>query len=377
MSKKPKSTLDLEAETDSMAVNSTIEPDRTDANLAADANVAVDRSYENNDLDIEVTGSANKPTTEDVEATISVGLTNTAELSVEFIPTVHIFNGRLGGSGKSTAARLLCERYLKLGQSYTLIDADSNYNVARAYQKETIAIWEKTPSKIWGDGNNDRIKANSENFLGKPNRLQPANIKPLSQKNNSNQSNLLAEQIIFSNDSKLAYLGDRFLEIIDRYQTDIIVSLPANDGLEYWLDTNGIDLLMAAEAPPFKIVNWWVSFGSVTSQQMLVDFITKYPHLQHVFIRNLGITSTVPNWDRFSPLPDLTAMYEQGQVKGASILPWLSDPAILEAVDAGTPLHEILANGLERKPLNPIVKTKIEKWLEHNWRSFEQTGLLL
>jgi hypothetical protein len=377
MSKKPKSTLDLEAETDSMAVNSTIEPDRADANLAADANVAVDRSYENNDLDIEVTGSANKPTTEDVEATISVGLTNTVELSVEFIPTVHIFNGRLGGSGKSTAARLLCERYLKLGQSYTLIDADSNYNVARAYQKETIAIWEKTPSKIWGDGNNDRIKANSGNFLGKPNRLQPANIKPLSPKNNSNQSNLLAEQIIFSNDSKLAYLGDRFLEIIDRYQTDIIVSLPANDGLEYWLDTNGIDLLMAAEAPPFKIVNWWVSFGSVTSQQMLVDFITKYPHLQHVFIRNLGITSTVPNWDRFSPLPDLTAMYEQGQVKGASILPWLSDPAILEAVDAGTPLHEILANGLERKPLNPIVKTKIEKWLEHNWRSFEQTGLLL
>ena len=44
--------------------------------------------------------------------------------------------------GKSTLARLFCERFIKLGRSFTLIDADPNYNVARAYDKETVALWQ-------------------------------------------------------------------------------------------------------------------------------------------------------------------------------------------------------------------------------------------
>jgi hypothetical protein len=283
---------------------------------------------------------------------------NTSNLS---IPTIHICNGKLGGTGKSTAARLLCERYLKLGRLYTPIDSDSNYNVARAYQKDVVALWESRSSQSSTQRDND--------FFG-----GSASVKTNSLVENNRD--LLAEQIVFSHDTKLSYLGDRFLELIDRHQRDVVVSLPANDGLEFWLDTNSIDALMAAPAPPFKIVNWWISFGSATSQQMLVDFIHKYPHLNHVCVFNLGITSAVPNWQRFSPLPALKAIADQGGVKTAAILPWLSDPAILEAVDAGTPLHEILATGWQGRSLNPIVKTKIEKWRADNWRSFEQTGFL-
>jgi hypothetical protein len=278
-----------------------------------------------------------------------------------FTPTLHLCNGFLGGVGKSTLSRLFCERFIKLGQAFTLIDADPNYNVARAYDRETVAFWQHkaVKSAVISVGSRfGRSLAEKEDFT----RVE---------------SNLLNEQIIFSNDAKFSYLGDRLLDIIYGLKQDIIVSLPANDGIDLWLESNNINALMASESSPFKVINWWCSFGSGTSQQMFVDFVIKYPNLHHVCVFNLGITSAVPNWDRFDPLPTLDKLSQDGKVKIANILPWLADPAILEAVDLGTPLHEIVKNGYQQgKQLNPIVKLKIDKWLEDNWQSFRSTGYL-
>jgi hypothetical protein len=277
-----------------------------------------------------------------------------------FTPTLHFCNGFLGGVGKSTLARLFCERFIKLGRSFTLIDADPNYNVARAYDRETVALWQHkdVKSSVSSIGSRfGRSLAEKEDVV-------------------KVRSNLLSEQIIFSKDAKFSYLGDRLLDIIYSFKRDLIVSLPANDGIDLWLDSNNINGLMESESPPFKVVNWWCSFGSGTSQQMFVDFVTKYPNLHHVCVFNLGITSAVPNWDRFEPLPTLDKLSQDGKVKIANILPWLADPAILEAVDLGTPLYEIVKNGYQQKQLNPIVKLKIDKWLEDNWQSFKNTGYL-
>lgn len=285
-----------------------------------------------------------------------------------FTPTLHLCNGFLGGVGKSTLARLFCERFIKLGRSFTLIDADPNYNVARAYDKETVALWQHKDVK-------SSVSSIAERrLLGIGSRFG----RSLADKEELKlqvDSNLMSEQIIFSKDAKFSYLGDRLLDIIYGLKQDIIVSLPANDGIEIWLDSNNINGLMASESSPFKVINWWCSFGSGTSQQMFVDFVTKYPNIQHVCVFNLGITSAVPNWDRFDPLPLLDNFSQDGKVKIANILPWLADPAILEAVDLGTPLHEIVKNGYQQgKQLNPIVKLKIDKWLEDNWQSFRNTG---
>jgi hypothetical protein len=277
-----------------------------------------------------------------------------------FTPTLHLCNGFLGGVGKSTLARLFCERFIKLGRTFTLIDADPNYNVARAYDREAVALWQHkaVKSAVISVGSRfGRSLAEKEDF----NRVE---------------SNFLIEQIIFSKDTKYSYLGDRLLDIIYNIKRDLIVSLPANDGIDLWLESNNINALMASESSPFKVINWWCSFGSITSQQMFVDFVTKYPNLHHVCVFNLGITSAVPNWDRFDPLPALDKLSQDRKVKIANILPWLADPAILEAVDLGTPLHEIVKNGYQQKQLNPIVKLKIDKWLEDNWQSFRSTGYL-
>jgi hypothetical protein len=278
-----------------------------------------------------------------------------------FTSTLHLCNGFLGGVGKSTLARLFCERFIKLGQAFTLIDADPNYNVARAYDRETVALWQHkdVKSAVISVGSRfGRSLAEKEDFT----RVE---------------SNLLSEQIIFSKDTKYSYLGDRLLDIIYSIKRDIIASLPANDGIDLWLESNNINALMASESSPFKVINWWCSFGSSTSQQMFVDFVTKYPNLHHACVFNLGITSAVPNWDRFDPLPTLDKLSQDGKVKIANIIPWLADPAILEAVDLGTPLHEIVKNGYQQgKQLNPIVKLKIDKWLEDNWQSFRSTGYL-
>jgi hypothetical protein len=278
-----------------------------------------------------------------------------------FTPTLHLCNGFLGGAGKSTLARLFCERFIKLGRVFTLIDADPNYNVARAYDRETVALWQQKDikSSVSSIGSRfGRSLAEKEDVV-------------------KIESNLLSEQIIFSKDAKFSYLGDRLLDIIYSIKRDLVVSLPANDGIDLWLDSNNINGLMARDSSPFKVINWWCSFGSVTSQQMFVDFVTKYPSLHHVCVFNLGITSAVPNWDRFDPLSSLDKLSQDGKVKIANILPWLADPAILEAVDLGTPLHEIVKNGNRQgKQLNPIVKLKIDKWLEDNWQSFRNTGYL-
>jgi hypothetical protein len=275
-----------------------------------------------------------------------------------FTPTLHLCNGFLGGVGKSTLARLFCERFIKLDRSVTLIDADTNYNVARSYDKETVALWQQKQVKT------------ATSTIGSRFGRSLADAEP------KVDSNLLSEQIIFSKDAKFSYLGDRLLDIIYSVKRDLIVSLPANDGIDTWLDSNNINGLMESESPPFKVVNWWCSFGSGTSQQMFVDFVTKYPNLHHVCVFNLGITSAVPNWERFDPLSALDKLSQAGKVKIANILPWLADPAILEAVDLGTPLHEIMQNGYRQKQLNPIVKLKIAKWLEDNWQSFRNTGYL-
>jgi hypothetical protein len=277
-----------------------------------------------------------------------------------YIPTLHLANGFLGGVGKSTLARLFCERFIKLGRLFTLIDADTNYNVARAYDRATVALWQHKDVK------------SSVNSIGSRFGRSLAEKEDVAKV----ESNLLSEQILFSKDAKFSYLGDRLLDIIYSVKRDLIVSLPANDGIDLWLDSNNINGLMESGSPPFKVVNWWCSFGSSTSQQMFVDFVVKYPNLHHVCVFNLGITSAVPNWDRFDPLPSLDRLSQDGKVKIANILPWLADPAILEAVDLGTPLHEIVKNGYNGKQLNPIVKLKIDKWLEANWQSFRNTGYL-
>jgi hypothetical protein len=280
-----------------------------------------------------------------------------------FTPSLHLCNGFLGGAGKSTLARLFCERFIKLGRAFTLIDADPNYNVARAYDRETVALWQQKD-----------VKSSLGSSIGSRFGRSLADKVDTDPKVGSI---LLSEQIIFSKDTKFSYLGDRLLDIIYNIKRDLIASLSANDGIELWLDSNNINGLMASESPPFKVVNWWCSFGSGTSQQMFVDFVTKYPNLHHVCVFNLGITSAVPNWNRFDPLPLLDKFSQDGKVKIANILPWLADPAILEAVDLGTPLHEIVKNGYQQgKQLNPIVKLKIDKWLEDNWQSFRNTGYL-
>jgi hypothetical protein len=279
-----------------------------------------------------------------------------------FTPTLHLCNGFLGGAGKSTLARLFCERFIKLGRAFTLIDADPNYNVARAYDRETVALWQQKDVKSSVGSIGSRFGRSLADRVETEPKVE---------------SNLLSEQIIFSKDAKFSYLGDRLLDIIYSVKRDLIVSLPANDGIDLWLDSNNINGLMESGSSPFKVINWWCSFGSGTSQQMFVNFVIKYPNLHHVCVFNLGITSAVPNWDRFDPLSTLDKLSQDGKVKIANILPWLADPAILEAVDLGTPLHEIVKNGYQQgKQLNPIVKLKIDKWLEDNWQSFRNMGYL-
>ncbi|WP_373545653.1 hypothetical protein [Chamaesiphon sp.] len=271
------------------------------------------------------------------------------------LPRVHIWNGKIGGIGKTTGARIQCEAYHQLGKKFTLIDADDvNYNVARLYDKEIVAQWESRLKPASG-------KMSRKTFLDN-----------LEQEGETNEgaAGLLSQQIIFSDDPKLRYLGKRFLEIIDTYQQDVIVSLPANDSFEFLLDSNRIDRLLSKDDRTFDMINWWCIPGCEDSQKMFAKFIEKYPHIKHVAVFNQGITSVIPNWEVFRLSKELSVMLKEKRFSRTAISELEAMPPIIDEIGNGVPYREIIAG----TKVDKFSRGDLEDWLNHNIEALKETG---
>lgn len=258
---------------------------------------------------------------------------------------VHIImSGGLGQCGKSTLTRQMLEK----NRSLLLVDADPVANVAIAYDKPSWAAWyKKTPTgpDYRGDG-----------------------------------ESLVMDQILFSGDLKHSNLFATFTNLVEETSKDMVVCLPVSAAIEQWLDDYAINTLMEGDRP-FDLVCWWVSAGSVRSQQELLSFKAKYPNIALAAVFNKGITTDVLNWDKFEPVPDLDQAIKSNSIKRAEMQRWASLSEILALVENGYPLYDLLANGLPqqdggRKPLGTMVKGNINAWLDRNHKSLIETGYL-
>jgi hypothetical protein len=308
--------------------------------------------------------SANAPSTEDAPAPQADGSTaaksngssakngtkksqKRSELP-EFVNntyTLHISNANDGGVGKSTLARLLVEYYRHHHSSnYVLVDADPKMDVAVAYAPDLYAKWEQKSGV-------------STNFF----ELSAAAVQV------AETEDLLAEQILVSSDPTYSYLGDRLLQLA--CQKDVILVQPSNNlsGLMAWLDDNNINQRQDRQ---FQVVSWWLSHGTQRGQDAFVNFVNRYPNLNHVFVINQGITSAVPNWSRFQLQPRIGDLLGQQQVKLAQLTRFRSDPAIVARVEQGESFERVI------KTLHPEIGNKVQYWLETNWSSLKATGYL-
>lgn len=268
---------------------------------------------------------------------------------------VNLCNGKKGGVGKSTLARIMSELYHQLGREFTLVDADPNYDVARIYDNQTVAIWESS-------------------LVPKAGKLSRKAFLDNLEKNEVSESNeaegIFSQQIVFSDAPRLRYLGKRFLELIDTCGQDIIVSLPANDNMEYFLDSNRINKALGQDSRKFNIVNWWCLPGCQNSQKMFLEFVEKYPNIKHVAVFNHGISTAVPDWSTFRPSPELLKALKEKRFTYTAITGLEAIPTIVAELDKNVPYREIIKG----TKVDQFSREDLKEWLDDNITGLKETG---
>ncbi|MFK8185186.1 MAG: hypothetical protein AB8B99_17580 [Phormidesmis sp.] len=177
---------------------------------------------------------------------------------------IHIVTGDKGNVGKSAWCSAMIEYYRHYGRSLSLIDADAD---------------SQTLSKIYKS----------------------------------------AFPVMFSDDIAYAPLADSIYEIAygelqkKSKGGDVLVDLPAGGEkfINRWIDECGItERAMEDGVALFK---WWVSDSDANSIQMFEEDVERYPSIKHVFLKNMGRSSS-PQWIDFERKKKIQSLAKEGQI---------------------------------------------------------------
>ena len=178
----------------------------------------------------------------------------------ELIRQIHLFNGELGGVGKSWVCKTVIAYHLRRKLAFAAYDADrTNANVLRAY----------------GD---------------------VAGVKP----------------VVFSEADEF----DTAANAIFNTAADgkrVLVNLPAQvrPALSAWIETN--DLFEMSQEAQVEWVNWFVSDGEAASIDLFEQVLDKFgDNMRHIFVANYGKTK---KWDVLMSNKPLLARMKQMNVK--------------------------------------------------------------
>ena len=110
--------------------------------------------------------------------------------------------------------------------------------------------------------------------------------------------------------------GERYDEAANKLYLSAIkrrtlVNLPAQvlPALKRWLEEN--DILALAKEDGVQFVHWFVSNGSYDSLSLFRKYVTLFPTMRHLFVRNLGITE---DWSGFEEDDDLLAFIAEHEI---------------------------------------------------------------
>ncbi|MCU0542638.1 MAG: mobilization protein [Oscillatoriaceae cyanobacterium Prado104] len=178
------------------------------------------------------------------------------------MPTIHFIDGQKGGVGKSLFARCLIHYFQDNSLPYTLVDADTNSDVAEVYEGITDI-----------------------NF------------------NVSDAATAMS--------SKKAADVDRIFSLA--FEKSVIVNLPANvhEQVAYWIKDN--DLLEIGKTEGIDMYKWFLCSGSYDSVSMFLESLKTFEgKLPHIFVRNLGLC---PDWSNADARAELIKAKEQYKFK--------------------------------------------------------------
>jgi hypothetical protein len=266
---------------------------------------------------------------------------------------IHIALAEAGRVGKSTVIKHLAEYLSNKGEKYQIADTDrGNPDVAEGYTSELLTMWRKV-----GTGNDSFApQALGDDLFEDP------------------ITDLLREQIYFSENTRTAYLPRRLMKLT-KLTPNLLVNIPANSYQEVtsFLKSNSVG---TAPQPKIRLFNWWVSDGSHKSLDLFLETKLMFPAAHHILVLNQGRSDLIGDFGKYRWPSTLLAKYEDPKYKTAEIktvlLPeLLIDLEIWYAKD-GMSHSDILTD----PQMDEFDMSAIRTWQSSIFKSIEKTKLI-
>jgi hypothetical protein len=268
---------------------------------------------------------------------------------------VHIALAEAGRVGKSTVIKHLAEYLSSRGQDYEIADTDrGNPDIAEGYTPELLAIWRKSGTS----GGSDSFAPQAPN--------DALCEDPI--------TDLLREQIYFSENTRTAYLPRRLMKLT-KLTPNLLVNIPANSYQEvtHFLKSNAVGI---EPQPKIQLFNWWVSDGSHKSLDLFLETKLIFPAAHHILVLNQGRSDLIGDFGKYRwPSSLLTKYqdpkYEISEIKTVLLPELLIDLEIWYAKD-GLSHSEIITD----PRMDEFDLIAIRTWQANVFKSIEKTGLI-
>ena len=264
----------------------------------------------------------------------------------------HIALAEAGRVGKSTVIKHLAEYLSRSGQDYEIADTDrSTPDVAEGYTPERWKAWQQS-----GVGTSDSFAPQADSLYEDP------------------ISDLLREQIYFSDDSRTAYLPRRLMKLTN-LTPNLLVNIPANSYREVtqFLKSNSVGTEPKSK---IKLFNWWVSDGSHKSLDLFLETKLMLPEAHHILVLNQGRSDLIKDFSKYRWPSSLLTKYQDPQYKTSEIKTVLL-PELLIDLDIWYAKDGIAHNKILVDPLlDEFDLIAIRAWQSNVFKSIEKTGLI-
>ncbi|MGK7872522.1 MAG: mobilization protein MobD [Xenococcaceae cyanobacterium] len=183
------------------------------------------------------------------------------------MPTINFIDGEKGGVGKSLFARCLIHYFEENNLSYTLVDADTNADVAEVYE----------------------------------------GIKDI---------NFKVSDDMTAMNSRAAADVDRIFELAK--EKPVVINLPANvhESVAYWIKDNDLLEGEIVKSAGVSLCKWFLCSGSYDSVTLFLNSLKTFEgKLPHIFVRNYGLCPDWLNVDSREAFKQAKEQYQFEEVK--------------------------------------------------------------
>ena len=150
-------------------------------------------------------------------------------------------------------------------------------------------------------------------------------------------------------------------------QKPVLVNLPAQilPAFKLWIEANGI--LELAEEDGIKFVNWWLTNGSYDSLNLFKRYVSLFPSMRHILVKNLGLTEDFSGLDEDEELQALIKEHQLTVVE----FPRFHGAATKNRIDA----HSLtFGEARTHEGFSSIDRRRVKTFLDKAYRCFEATN---